>query len=248
VAQSVRANEPSPSPTSRPSDVSVECRWADVPIKIDGNPDEPVWATAQSIENFRRAWEGKNERPPKTTTKAKLLWDREYLYFFAEMQDTDLRAKVTEHDGEVWTDDAFELFFKPAKDKPGYYEFNFNPANTIMDCFWPTRDPTGWERYRSEGEFKIESAIQLLGTLNKTTDKDAGWSVEGRIPWTSFVRTGGRPEPGQRWTCAPCRVDISVDFEGYELSSAAILKSKPFADYHVYEDYAPLVFLGATEQ
>src|SRR5688572_2533636 len=75
---------------------NFECRWSPDPIKIDGKAEEPAWATAQQIDNFRRAWEGKSERPPKTSTKAKLLWDREYLYFFAEMQDTDLYASVTE--------------------------------------------------------------------------------------------------------------------------------------------------------
>ena len=38
----------------------------------------------------------------RTATTAKLLWDREYLYFFADMEDADLFADVTEHDGKTW--------------------------------------------------------------------------------------------------------------------------------------------------
>src|SRR5687767_4769165 len=79
VVHATRADEASAPAASRPAEVSFECRWADMPIEIDGKADEAVWATAQPIEDFRRAWEGKKERPPKTTTKAKLLWDREYL-------------------------------------------------------------------------------------------------------------------------------------------------------------------------
>lgn len=224
-----------------------ECRWTDDLIKIDGKADEAAWANAQLINKFRRAWEGTDERAPKTWTKCKLLWDREYLYFFAEMQDSDLFANVTEHDGMVWTNDAFEMFFKPAADKPGYYEFNFNPANASMDVFFPRRNTGGYNRFAKDGDFNIESAVALQGTLNNPSDQDTGWQIEGRIPWKSFLRTGGRPNPGEQWTVAPCRVDISVDFEGEELSSAAVLKSKKVADFHAHEDYAPLKFVGPED-
>src|SRR5688500_13355418 len=197
-----------------PESPSFECRWVADAIKIDGKADEPAWATAQPIDKFRRAWERDKERAPKTSTKCKLLWDREYLYFFAEMQDTDLYANITEQDGKVWTNDAFELFFKPAADKPGYYEFNFNPANAKLDSFFPRRNTGGYERFAKDGDFHIETAVQLQGTLNNTADQDTGWTIEGRMPWKSFLRTGGRPNPGETWTFAPCRVDISVDFEG----------------------------------
>jgi glucose/arabinose dehydrogenase len=227
---------------------NYECRWTEDPITIDGKADEPAWAGAQTIDRFRRAWEHENERPPKTKTSVKFLWDREYIYFFADMEDHDLYAKVTEHDGKVWTDDAFEIFFKPSKDKPGYYETNYNPANTTMESFFPVRDvATGWEKYRNDGDFHLKTAVQLRGTLNNPGDKDQGWTLEGRIPWKSFLRTGGRPNPGQRWLFAPCRVDQTTEPKDEELSSAAILKSKPHADFHQYEDYATLKFVGARE-
>ena len=54
----------------------------------------------------------------RTATTAKLLWDREYLYFFADMEDADLFADITEHDGNLWNNDVFELFFRPAATSP----------------------------------------------------------------------------------------------------------------------------------
>ena len=60
------------------------------------------------------------------------------LYFFAEMDDADLFADIKEHDGKTWDNDVFELFFKPADDKPGYYEFQVNAANTQFDMFMPS--------------------------------------------------------------------------------------------------------------
>jgi uncharacterized repeat protein (TIGR03806 family) len=224
---------------------AYECRWAHDLITIDGKSDEPAWAAAQPLPGFRLAWLGADERPPQAPTNAKLLWDREYLYFLAVMPDRDLVAKVTEHDGQVWTDDAFELFIKPATDKPGYYEFEVNPANTVLDMFLAERDAGGYARFKSDGEFNVETAVRLEGTLNAADGGgDKAWTVEGRIPWRGFLRTGGRPAPGEVWTFAACRVDVSADATEPELSSSAVLKSNATADFHHFEDYSPLVFRG----
>lgn len=243
------------SSTTKPAETTAaatqptvyQCRWADEPITVDGKADEKSWGVAQPLDSFRLAWLGAGERRPRTATTARLLWDREHLYFFAEMADADLYARVTEHDGEVWNDDAFELFFKPARDKPGYYEFNFNPANAVLDMFLPRRNAGGYPRFKGEGDFNVETAVQLNGTLNKWGDSDTGWSVEGRIPWKSFLRTGGRPTAEEEWAFAACRIDVSVDFEGPELSSTAVLNSKSHPDFHAHEDYAPIKFVGPED-
>ena len=145
---------------------------------------------------------------------------------------------------QTWDNDVFELFFKPADDKPGYYEFQVNAAGTVMDMFLPRRGAAVISASRSDGDFHIDAKVQLRGTLNHWQDKDQGWSVEGRIPWRDFLRTGGRPAVGERWKFALCRYDYSVDFEGPELSTCAPLKSQPRPDFHHYEDYATLRFVG----
>ncbi|HZV03461.1 MAG TPA: PQQ-dependent sugar dehydrogenase [Gemmataceae bacterium] len=233
----------------QPPPAEWECRWTETPLTIDGKADEDAWKRAQLIDNFYLPWLGSKARPARTTTKARLLWDREYLYFFADMEDSDLYADVKEHDGQTWNNDVFELFFKPAADKPGYYEFQINAAGTIMDMFLPRRGAGGYARFKSDGEFHIDAKVRLRGTLNHWQDKDQGWSVEGRIPWRDFLRTGGRPNIGERWKFALCRYDYSVDFEdGVELSTCAPLKSQPRPDFHHYEDYAALRFVGSPQK
>lgn len=222
------------------------CRWADAPPKIDGRADDPAWRHAREIDWFGLPWLGKGARPARTATRARLLWDREYLYFYAEMDDADLYADVAEPDGQTWDNDVFELFFKPAADAPGYYELQVSAAGTKMDMFLPRRGAGGYRRFKSDGSFRWETAVQLRGTLNRWQDVDEGWSVEGRIPWTDFLRTGGRPAIDERWKFALCRYDYSVDFEGPELSTSAPLASKPYPDFHLYEDYATLRFEGPT--
>ena len=224
------------------ADAPFECRWTDAEPKLDGIADEPAWQTAQTIERFALPWlKDDRSRPPRSATKAKLLWDRDHLYFFAEMQDTDLYADVTEHDGRTWTNDVFELFFKPADNRPGYYEFQVSAGGTQMDMFLPQRRAGGFQRFIGDGEFHIEAKVKLDGTLNRWQDRDTGWSVEGRIPWTDMIRTGGPPAPGEAWKFALCRYDYSIDFEGPDLSTCAPLNSR---DFHRYEDYASLTFVG----
>lgn len=232
---------PSDAQPAKPKAVEHECRWADKPIQITGKGTDPAWKNAQTIDKFMVPWLEK-QRAPKTKTKAKLLWDREYLYFFADMEDADLFANIKEHNGQLWYNDVFELFFKPADDKPGYYEFQVNAAGAVLDCFFPRRNSGGFERYKNETKFHVEAKVHLRGSLNKWTDRDEGWTVEGKIPWTDFLKTGGRPEKGEKWKFALCRYDYSVDFEGPELSTCAPLSKQNF---HYFEDYATLKFVGA---
>jgi len=227
---------------------SYECRWADGEITIDGKPDEEAWSAAQQIDHFYLPWLQEDARPARTATKALLLWDRENLYFFAEMEDGDVFANIEENDGRLWDNDVFELFFKPAEDKPGYYEFQVNPAGAVLDMFLPRRGSGGYQRYHNDGPFHLEVKVAIDGSLNKWTDKDGGWRVEGRIPWADFVRTGGRPAVDEVWKFALCRYDYSVDFEGPELSTCAALTSKQRPDFHHWEDYAPLRFVGPDRE
>ena len=228
-----------PGAATQPAAAPFECRWTEDTITIDGKPDEKAWQQAQLIDDFRMPWA---QRAPKskTATKARLLWDREYLYFLAEMEDADLFADVTEHNGKTWDNDVFELFFKPAGDKGGYYEFQVNAANTRLELFIPKRSGDAYDRYKGKTPFEMKSAVVRRGTLNERKDKDQGWTVEGRLRWQDFSPTGGRPLVGERWNFTLCRYDYTLD-QKPELSAVAPLTK---VDFHRYEDYAALRFVG----
>src|SRR5439155_6697176 len=207
-------------------------------IEIDGVINEAAWKKPKASQeiDFLVPWQN---RKPKTATKARLLWDAQYLYFCAEMEDSDLYADVLQPNGRTWENDVFELFFKPDEKKLAYYEFQVNAANTQLELYFPSRGSGGYQRFAPLTKIHFESEVKLFGTLNDWTDKDKGWVVEGRIPWEAFKPTGGRPKPGDRWKFALCRFDYSVAFDRPELSSSAPLTQ---ADFHRYEDYADLVF------
>lgn len=227
-----------PAPASVVPFPFIECRRASGPIEIDGKADEPAWKQAMVVDRFANFW---SPQPAFTPTRAGLLWDDEYLYFFAEMEDVDLYADVTERDGETWLNDVFELFFKPAGSELGYYEFQVNAKGTQMDMFLPSRGSGGYRRWARDAEFRWNTSVELRGTLNKWEDDDNGWSAEGHIPWSDFRHTGGKPSAGDRWGCALCRYDYSKLFVAPQLSTAAPLTR---ADFHRYEDYVELRFIG----
>ena len=186
-------------------------------------------------------WLGKDNKPAAKATRAKILWDREHLYIAADLDDADLYGDVTENDGQIWDNDVFEVFLKPSPEKPAYYEFQVSAKNTQFDCFMPRRGHVG--RFKKMHDFGMESAVSLRGTLDNWADTDKGWSVEMRIPWTSFMHTGGRPEPGAEWRFALCRYDHDISREQPELSTSAPLSKLSF---HHHEDYAPLRFVGPS--
>lgn len=233
-----RADEP-----AEPTRPRYECRFTDVPIEIDGKINEDAWKHAQVIDKFSVAWLAE-PRPAKTRTKARLLWDREWLYFAAEMEDGDQFADVKERDGKTWLGDVFELFFKPAVDKPGYYEFQVNAAGTEMDMFIPQREGGAYEKYIAKDEFDFDSQVVRRGTLERRDDQDEGWTVEGRIKWSGFLMTGGRPAIDETWRLALCRYDYNKAYQEPDLSTCAPL-TKP--SFHQHEDYADLKFVGPKD-
>ncbi|NBT61929.1 MAG: hypothetical protein EBT02_09155 [Planctomycetia bacterium] len=202
-----------PQPKDKPSPYT--CKWTNNPPIIDGKPNDACWDKAIAIDNFHLPWLQEKDRPSRTKTKAKLLWDRDNFYYLAQMEDHDLFADVVEHDGKTWDNDVFEIFIKPSSKHTGYYEFQVNAANTFFDCFFPKkRELTeNFADIVKADKFHMEAKVVLDGTLNKRDDRDKGWTVEGRIPWVDFAKTGGMPNIDEVWNFALCRYDYDITVE-----------------------------------
>lgn len=243
-AAPVAAKPAATKPEPKPKPPAYECRWATGPITVDGRADEPAWAAAQPIEPaaFAVHWAKQPEaRPAQSETRAKLLWDGQNLYFYAEMEDRDLFADVAEHDGATYYNDVFELFFKPDDKKTGYYEFEVNPLNTRFDLYAPIRDFLKFDEFLKQDPFSWRTAVVRRGTLDDRTDRDEGWSVEGVIPWVDMIHTGARPVVDETWSFALCRYDYNNAWARPNLTSNAPLSR---ADFHLTEDYVPIQFRG----
>ena len=50
-----------------------------------------------------------------------MLWDDQYLYIGAELEEPDVKATLTAHDSVIFHDNDFEVFIKPLPDTEEYY-------------------------------------------------------------------------------------------------------------------------------
>ena len=220
-----------------------ECRWADTPVIVDGAADEPAWKHARTVDSFHLP--GADTNPAKAATRVKLLWDREYLYFSADMDDADL-SSAPERPG--WENDAFALFVRPAADKPGYFGFWVTADGTTSGAFYPKPAATVARPNEPRGVLHAEAKVRLRGTLNRRDDTDGSWSVEGRIPWTEFLPAGGRPEPGEVWRVALYRCDSGPSRHGTQVFTTAPVRIAKLPDaLHQTDAYTSLTFAGPEE-
>ena len=174
------------------------CQKAGADMVIDGKADEQAWQAAMPLSPLRDI-----EGPaiPKRTT-VKMLWDDEYLYVYADMQEAHLWATLTERDSVIYRDPDFEVFIDPDGDTKNYVEIEINALNTVWDLLLTEPYRSGNLALHDWNIPKLKHAVNLRGSLNNPADTDDGWSVEMAIPWASITghsnhpRTVQPPAPG----------------------------------------------------
>jgi hypothetical protein len=228
-------------PPEPPVTREATCRWVDKAPVIDGKLDDPAWSNAAVIDRFPAFWERADTGPG---TRAWLVWDDDALYFAATMTDAELRASGTKRNDRLWLGDVFELFFKPSADRPEYYEFQVNPRSVILELAFPRRG-FDFATLAARPPLGMSAAAVVDGTLDQPGDVDRSWTAEGRIPWSLFATTGGRPAPGSSWRFALCRYDYGPDGTDPVMMSSAPLSQRNF---HRYEDYGLLHFEGPARR
>ena len=189
------------------------CYQASETMKIDGQIDEAAWQLVDWTENFVDI-EGELKPSPKFRTRAKMLWDLQYLYFAAELEEPDIWAKLTKRDTVVYYDNDFEVFIDPDGDTHEYYEFEMNAFGTEWDLFLvkPYRD--GGPAINSWDIQGLKTAVHVNGTINQPGDKDKSWTLEIAIPWEVLKECAHKPSPpnnGDQWRINFSRVEWQVE-------------------------------------
>jgi Carbohydrate family 9 binding domain-like len=215
------------------------CKWAAVPPDLDGKLDDRCWQKGAVIDHFASYW----TKTPRSGTFAYLVWDDDALYYAASMTDAELRSFGTKRNDTLWDGDVFELFFKPSALKPEYFEFQANPRMLVFEMAFPRRGDDSLD-VKTAPPLGSKAVVALKGTIDQPGDRDQGWSVEGRIPWSAFAIRGGKPSPGDEWLFALCRYDYGPKGTRPVLMSSAPLTEPSF---HRYEDYGKLHFEGARQ-
>ncbi len=194
---------------------SYVCYRTPVPIRVDGTIDEQSWLqTAWSVD-FKDI-EGGKKPEPRYRTRVKMLWDDDYLYFAAELEEPDIWATLQKRDTVIFYDNDFEIFIDPDGDTHEYYEFEMNAFGTQWDLLLtkPYRDQG---RAVNAWDIKgIQVGVKIYGTINDPTIKDQKWTLEIAMPWKILKECapeGRRPESGEQWRMNFSRVEWDVEVQ-----------------------------------
>ncbi len=208
TAQSLEEHSSAPlaPPAGKPRAYRVH--HAKSAVEVDGKLEKKEWRQAEWTEDFVDI-EGTSEPKPRFRTRAKMLWDDRYLYIAAELEEPDVKASITQHDAVIFHDNDFEVFLKPIPSEEGYFEFEMNALNTGWDLYLAKPYRLGGHADNSFELAGSQTAVAIQGTLNKSADKDKGWTLEIAIPWTAFAsrQVVPKPEVGSTWRVNFSRVE-----------------------------------------
>lgn len=185
-------------------------------LKMDGILDEADWQAAPWTQDFVDI-EGEPKPLPFHRTRAKILWDENWLYIAARMEDPHIWAKLTQRDAVIFHDPDFEVFIDPDGDTHDYYELEINALGTLWDLFLikPYRDRqqvaiNAWDIR------DIQYGIHIEGIVNDPSDTDTAWQVEMKIPMYVLAECAHKQTPpvhGDWWRLNFSRVHWNFEIK-----------------------------------
>lgn len=196
-------------------------------MAIDGYLNELSWELAPQINDFERilnVYDGV-ARP----TRARMVWDDEYLYFAFACQDPDIWALFDQEDDEMWSEEVVEVFIDPDGDARNYLELEVNPLNAWVDLRIVELEPK-WVASKDWDIVGLKTAVQVYGTVNDTSDVDLGWTCEIAIPWAAMadsINGGARPLPGDQWRLNLYRIERTAGRAARQHTAADAERARP---------------------
>lgn len=203
-------------------------------LTIDGRLDEASWKSAAWSDPFIDI-EGDSKPKPRLLTRVKMLWDDDYFYFGADLEEPDLWGTYTERESIIFHENDFEVFIDSDGDTHEYYEFEINALNTVWDLMLvkPYRD--GGPALDAWDIRGLKTAVHVRGSLNRPGDKDDGWSVEIAMPWKILEEAapGQRPpKAGEQWRVNFSRVQWALDVKDGRYAKRTDSKGQPLPEHN----------------
>lgn len=201
-------------------------------LTIDGLAAESDWEKASYTSLFTDI-EGSNEDAPYYDTRVRMLWDDQYLYIHAELEEEHIWGDITERDAVIFYNNDFEVFIKPDPQEPQYVEFEVNALGTLWELILlkPYRIGGPVSNFWDLNDSRI--GVAFNGTLNDPTDTDTSWTVEMALPLKPIaeLRRGSKVENGTEW-----RINFSrVQWEHEIINGSYQRKKDPQSGDHLPE-------------
>jgi len=187
------------------------CHRAGARVEIDGRIEKPVWDAAAWTEDFVDILGPRRPRP-RFRTRAKMLWDDDYFYVAAELEEPHVCGTLTERNSILFHDNDFEVFIDPDGDNLDYYELEVNALGTIWELSLPRPYRAGGPARLGTNLEGLRCAVRVDGTLNDPSDTDRRWCVELAFPFAGLAAYTGEtrtapPRDGDLWRVSFSRVE-----------------------------------------
>lgn len=183
-------------------------------IIIDGIA-ESTWDYAPFTSNFIDI-EGIKE--VKFETKTKILWDNEFLYIYAELEEPHIWGDITQRDAIIYLNNDFEVFIDPSGKGEVYGEIELNALNTVWDLLLNKPYRAGGFANFHWNLDDMKTAVKVDGTINDPSDTDKKWMVEMAIPLRPLIELkNDKRQPikeGDQWRLNFSRVEWDYDLDG----------------------------------
>ena len=185
---------------------------ADRSIKIDGRQDDLSWKKAPFTQDFIDI---EGLKVPNQRTRLKMLWDEEFLYIYAHLEEKHIWATLKNRDTIIFYNNDFEVFISPSNSNHNYGEIEINAMNTVWDLLLDRPYNTKGNPIFNWNLPELKTAVHIEGTLNKPTDIDQYWSVEMAIPMDALTELKRSPKKkpmiGEQWRINFSRVQWDHD-------------------------------------
>ncbi len=158
-------------------------RRIDRPPVVDGKLDDPVWAEAPVIRDFRVS-EPIQGAPLSELTEVRILYDETAIYFAFSCYDRDPEAVIASalrRDASQRTDDRILIMLDTFNERRSGYTFGVNPNGAR------------WDALLEEGGRMSQEWDGIWYAAATRTEE--GWFAEVAIP----LKTLNFPEEGSTW-------------------------------------------------
>src|SRR2546425_12200748 len=154
----------------RTSSATIRATLIRAPVTLHGRLDEPFWAAADSIDDFRQR-EPLEGSPATERTVVKVAYDAEAIYIAVRCDDSDMRAvraSQLRRDADLSSDDNVQLLIDSSDVQRSAFVFGTHPNGAMWDAQFSVVDDLN-ENWN--------------GVWDAAVSRDSsGWTAEFRIP------------------------------------------------------------------
>ncbi len=131
------------------------------------------------------------------------------------MEEPNIWATLKQRDTVIFYNNDFEVFIDPDMSTFNYGEIEINAFNTVWDLTLNKPYRVGGSADNSWNLDEIKTAVNIVGTLNNSSDIDSFWTVEMAIPLKPLMKLKNSeenaPVNNEQWRINFSRVNWNFD-------------------------------------